>query len=289
MTSKAERLRQKRANRPSALRMIGANDNVETANDNDLVSVGGVTLNGSQSATFRKASADACAFLLDSDGNPRRRDNGDPIPDLARRREGTLALMELELEISQHLDGKRMKAVRREIAELEKARGFELTETQLRDKRGQEGVEYRVTRDGLSTLVSAGALNKPQKAAALRYRTDYERIDPESRLTPPTLLRDGKGGGGDGFADKVSQSWGRVRTIHLMIAGVTPSLDPDRRPNMPNLPVGHPAMRAIHALQEIAGKGRCLSDMTSSGSVKVRIREDLIRALHCAAIVYGLE
>lgn len=48
-------------------------------------------------------------------------------------------------------------------------------------------------------------------------------------------------------------------------------------------------MRAIHALVEIAGKGANLGDMTASGSVKARIREDLIFALEACAITYGLE
>jgi hypothetical protein len=39
----------------------------------------------------------------------------------------------------------------------------------------------------------------------------------------------------------------------------------------------------------IAGRGDKLSDMTTSGSVKARIREDLIFALEACAIAYGLE
>jgi hypothetical protein len=48
-------------------------------------------------------------------------------------------------------------------------------------------------------------------------------------------------------------------------------------------------MRAIHALVEIAGKGANLLDLATSGSVRARIREDLIFALNACAIAYGLE
>jgi hypothetical protein len=274
--------------------MIGANDNVPGANDNELVVVGGVTLTARLSAVFRRAEKDIAAVLVDKAGEPVRLANGDPAPNTVRRREGQQALMEIELAITEDLDAKRMQAVRTEIAQLEKRRGYEITETRLRDRPGQEGIEYRIRRDGLSTLASAGGLGDPVEtkrlmAAALRYRADHERIDPESRLTPPTLMREGRGGGGDGYADKVAQSWDRVRAIHLMIAGVEPSLDPTRRPNMPNLPARHPAMQAIWVLQEVAGKGANLRELSNSGSVIDRMSKQLVQALGVAAVVYGLD
>jgi hypothetical protein len=87
----------------------------------------------------------------------------------------------------------------------------------------------------------------------------------------------------------VAESWNRIRAIHLMIAGVEPSLDPTRRPNMPNLPARHPAMQAIWVLQEVAGKGANLRELTNSGSVRTKLSKGLIMALGCAAVVYGLE
>lgn len=48
-------------------------------------------------------------------------------------------------------------------------------------------------------------------------------------------------------------------------------------------------MRAIYALNEIAGKGANVRDLASSGSVRARVREDLIFALDACAIAYGLE
>jgi hypothetical protein len=244
MTSKAER-RRKRQNRqgPSAPRVIGANDNIATANDNEI----GRPLTEAQLARIEEARA-----------------RGD-------------------LE---------------ELRGLEALRGVEIVASKIE---GAVGVP-EATRDGLKNL-TRGWTDRVAKqsmppaldphgtlyAAALLYRTDYERLDPEKKLTPPTLLREGKTqSGGDDYANKIAESWDRVRTIHLMIAGVERSRDQSRRPNMPNLPAGHPSMRAIHALQEIAGKGRALSDMTTSGSVKARIRDDLLHALEACEIVYGL-
>lgn len=247
MTSKAERRRIKRQARrqgPSAPRVIGANDNIATANDNEVT--------------------------------------GKPLTEAQLAR----------------IDEARAKTDLEELRGLEALRGLEITPSRIE---GAVGVP-EATRDGMKNL-TRGWTDRVTKepmppaldphgtlyAAGLLYRTDYERLDPEKKLTPPTLLREGKSqSGGDDYANKIAESWDRVRTIHLMIAGVEPSREPGRRPNMPNLPAGHPSMRAIHALQEIAGKGRALSDMTSSGSVKARIREDLIHALEACEIVYGL-
>lgn len=315
-SDRAKKRQQKRARyaKPSAPRVIGANDNIATANDDEPVTIGGVTLNARLSAVFRQAEADLEAVMLDDAGQPLLRPSsdpdkpeGEPIPDLARRREGHQALMEIEVHITEHLDGERMKAVREEIAALEKRRGYDLTETRRRDQRGKEGVEYRVKRDGLATLAttrtdrSTGekippSLTKAQATAGNYFRTDYERIDPERKLTPLTLLRDGKikGGGGEGFAKKIAESWQRVRTVHLVIAGVPyeiargPGEDHHTRPTMPNLPAGHPAMRAIHALSEIAGKGSSISDLASGGHARARMLQDLIAGLRACQIVYGV-
>lgn len=185
-----------------------------------------------------------------------------------------------------------------ELRGLEALRGVEIVASKIE---GAVGVA-EATRDGLKNLTRNWTDRVTKQAmppaldpegtlyaAGLLYRIDYERLDPEKKLTPPTLLREGKSqSGGDDYANKIAESWDRVRTVHLMIAGVERSRDQSRRPNMPNLPAGHPSMRAIHALQEIAGKGRSLSDMTTSGSAKARIRDDLIHALEACEIVYGL-
>lgn len=278
MTSAKQRKKRAARQGPSLPRAIGANDNIGTANDNELISVGGVVLTKKLSAAFRLAEANLAS------------------PDLGRRREGSQALTEIGLAVEAECDAKHMNAVWREIGELENRRGGSVSIEQVRDNRGKEGERYVVSRDGLATLMSAKAFGPDEAvakrlyAAAQRYRADYERVDPGKGLTPPTLLREtGGGGGGEGYANKIAESWGRIRTVHLLIAGIEPSLDPARRPSMPTLPAGHPIMQAIYVLEEVAGKGSNLRDLTASGSVRARLSKALILALGVCAVVYGLE
>ena len=58
---------------------------------------------------------------------------------------------------------------------------------------------------------------------------------------------------------------------------------------MPALPAGHPIMQAIYVLEEVAGKGSNLRDLTASGSVRARLSKALTLALGCCAIVYELD
>lgn len=278
--AKKRELKRQRHGKPSAPRRFeGVNDN--EANDNYVpVTIRGVTLTEGQTYRFGIATTKAASANLD------------------QRREAQRMFETLEREIDARRETATAEADIQERRGLEALRGLEITPSKIA---GAVGVP-EATRDGLKNLTRAWAdrVTKQEMppaldphgtlyAAALLYRIDYERLDPEKKLTPPTLLREGKtASGGDDYANKIAESWDRVRTIHLMIAGVGPSRDPMSRPNMPNLPTNHPAMRAIHALEEIAGKGRALSDMTSSGSVKARIREDLLFALEACEIVYGL-
>jgi hypothetical protein len=121
------------------------------------------------------------------------------------------------------------------------------------------------------------------------YRADYERIDPEKMLTPPQLDPEKVSvvRGGDGWDHKRREIEERVFGIHLMICGVDAPTATERRA-LPRLPAGHPAVRAILALTEIAGKGANIRDMANSGGVRARIRGDLEFALDACAIVYGL-
>jgi hypothetical protein len=227
--------------------------------------------------------------------------------DLATQRLGHLALEALDRELDRLVGSNEVKARFAEVEDLEAERESRIDDVTVIAPDKTSAKTKRISRDGLETLAQEKtdkATNEPippaidhiQYTAGQRFRVDYERIDPERKLTPPTLMREGKsrGGGSEGYDRKVAESWDRVRTIYLMIAGVSFELSQRQQdefagPTMPRLPAGHPAMRAIHALNEIAGKGMNLGDMTNSGSVKERIREDLIFALDACAIVYGLE
>ena len=139
--------------------------------------------------------------------------------------------------------------------------------------------------DGLETLLTAGSITRTQHAAGLRYRDDYELLDPEKGLTPPSIDQTRKiTRGGDGFAQKRREREEFVRDLEAMIQeedrtfrGALGRSDVER--------VG----RAVWALREIAGKGANLLALTSSGSSRTAIAEGLIVGLDCAAVAYGLE
>lgn len=265
--------RRRKQNRASPPRAIGANDNIQTANDNGAVVIRGVTLNKRQTREIAEAEAHLSSA------------------DLQTRKAGRDLMAKVDGEIDTELARRTREVGEAETIAMAEARGATV-------RIGKDTGTVTVTRDGLATLSAIRydretrlpippTIDETQLAAGLRYRADYERVDPGKGLTPPTAK--GRGGGGEGFADKRAESWDRVRTIHLMIAGIERSQDSERRPNMPNLPDKHPAMQAIWVLQEVAGKGSNLRDLASSGSVRARLSKALVLALGCASICYGLE
>lgn len=248
----ARRGRQK----PSAPRVIGANDN-ET-NDNAAIVVRGVTLNASQ------------ARRLDAAERLRAQ------TDIVSRTAGLKAMTELEAEI----EAARAKAIR-EIDEAEtrglaERRGDDVARSEEKD------APLKVTRDGLETMRSTGSISQNLYVAGMRYRLDFERVDAASGLTPP--VADGARKhtkGGDGFQKKVLESELRIRAVHRTIAGVPIGGDA-----MPLLPPSHPINEAIWILDRVAGEGQNLRDLTQSGSVRTRLAAALVRALTAAAKVY---
>lgn len=230
------RARRKRQHKPSAPRQIGANDNARLiANDNGTpLSIRGVTLTEGQRYRIQIAEA-----RLASD-------------DLANRRAGQRDLEALEQEIEAKGIANDVDAGLAERRGLEALRGYEVGTSQVE---GAVGVA-RMARDGLETLLTSRSITLVQHAAGLRYRTDYEAIDPEKGLTPPSIdqtrniVR-----GGDGYAQKRREIEERVFGIHCMICDVPPPTSKDDRRSLPNWPKGHPAMRAIYALNHIAGRG----------------------------------
>lgn len=270
------RLRKGRYAKPSPPRMIGANDNHPAAvNDNAVpVTIRGVRLTENQAYRMQVAEARIAT------------------DDLANQRLGHRMLEALEQEIDARLTANHVDAALDERRGLEALRGYSI------DKSNVEGAvgAPRIARDGLETLTSERkdrrigepippALDRIQAAAALRYRADYEKIDPEKKLSPKTLFNTDivPKRGGDHWDDKRREIERRVWSIQAMICGL-----PADAKAMPNLAPKHPDMRAIEALNQIAGRGRNLGELSSSGSVRMRILEDLKRGLEAAAIVYGL-
>lgn len=273
--SKTDRKKKRqRYAKPSLPRVIGANDNIAVANDNMApVTIRGVTLTDNQAIRF----VDAEAKIAN--------------PDLTVQRVGHRMLEALDREIDARLADRAAADGLEELRGLEALRG---TLIETADIEGAQGAP-RIGRDGLEALLTAKSISRTQHAAGLRFRADYERVDPERKLTPPTLLREGKArsGGGEGYDDKIAESWGRMRSIFLMIAGVPMKIaqskgDEFTRPVMPSLPAEHPAMRSIHALNEVAGKGSSIRQMAPGSRTRTRIRDDLEFALDTCVLVYGV-
>lgn len=268
-TDRQKKRAQRRRQGPSAPRVIGANDNApQAANDNlPPVVVGGLTLSAKQAATYRRALEN-----LSCD-------------DLAKRREGGQALIELEAELSAAHDAIHMEAVKAEIAALERGRGGKLRVEKARDRRGEDGEQLRVSRDGLETLFTAHSITSIQHAAGLRYRVDYELLDPEKGLTPPAIDQTRKiVRGGDGFAAKRREREEFIRDLEAVIQ----EEDPTFRGANGRTPVQRLGL-AVVTLREVAGKGSNLSSLAASGSGRASMSEALRLALDCAAIAYALE
>lgn len=264
LSKAARRARKAQHQKPFAPRVIGANDNhLPGANDDAPVVIRGVTLNRRQARDLMEAEAKLSSA------------------DLAVRIAGRDQMAALQDEIDAEL-AKRLRAESEaETQAVAEARGDRI-------KKPKADSVMSVSRDGLDTLLSAGTLTRTLHSAALKYREDYERLDPEKGLAPLSLdAARGTVHGGDGWAEKRREIQNRIRSVHLMIAGV--DRGPDEKAAMPALPAGHPVMQAIYALEQIAGKGVNLRHLTESGSVRARLSQSLIRALGCCAIVYGLE
>lgn len=261
MTSARRRRKQARASLP---RVIGANDNAPLlANDNGAVVVRGVTLNKRQAREIDEAEAKLASADMDTRRSGR---------DLMAKVEG-----EIDAELAKH---------RREASEAETIASAQAKGASVRVSK-DSGI-VTVTRDGIETLRSAHSLDSNLYAAAMKYRADYERLDPEMGLTPPSPDQSRSvSHGGDGWAKKRKEIADRIRSVHLMIAGIDRS--PEQTAAMPTLPAGHPVMQAIYALEQVAGKGRNLRDLSASGSVQRRLSKALILALGVCAIVYGLD
>ncbi|MDX2334595.1 hypothetical protein [Brevundimonas vesicularis] len=264
--SKAKaKLRKGRYAKPSPPRIIGANDNHPAAvNDNAApVTIRGVRLTEGQQARFAIA-------------DEKLRDRS-----LEIRRHGHRIMEALDREIDARLQADGAARDLEELRGLEALRGLEIG---VSKQQGTAGAP-RASRDGLETLFTNQSISSVQHSAGLRYRADYELLDPEKGLTPPSIDQTRKiVRGGDGFAQKRREREEFVRDLEAMIQ----EEDRSFRGALGRTEVERVG-RAVWALRAVAGKGENLLALSGSGSVQKRISNALIVALDCAAIAYGLE
>ena len=212
------------------------------------------------------------------------------------QRLGRDAMAALNAEIDRAVASREREEAEREMQELAAGRGETFT-------RGDDKT-LSIRRDGLETLatgrkkadgtwLAVPAVTQTQRAAGLRYRADYERLDPERKLTPPSLdAIKGPAHGGEGWDQKLREAHDRMMRVRLMIAGVDIPLTwtPGdwTRVAQPRFPDSHPVSRAIRALDEIAGRGRNVRELASGSRARAQIVDDLTFALDAVAIVYEI-
>jgi len=264
--TRASRRRRSRCKPSPPPRMIGANDDAPgVANDNaERVMVGGVLLTAEQTRRFR--GAEALQAL------------SDPGAVASGRR----SMLALEAEIAAAVNRQRIELDRLETRALEEARGEAVEVSDRQEHRGRLRI---ATRDGLECLLTIGGITSTEHAAGLRYRTDYEMIDPEKGLSPPPMDQTRRiTRGGEGWASKRMAREAFVRDLERQIQ----SEDRGFKGAGGHTPIDRLGP-AVWTLREVAGKGSNIRALSSSGSVRARLSRGLALALGCAAIAYGLE
>lgn len=302
MTSKAER-RRKRQNRqgPSAPRVIGANDNIATANDNRPDPAEpvwgrdpGVKETPSQ-RIFRQMqrraldeaakpapSYDPSRLTPDQEKRARRAterlNHDDPRKVAGARAE----LLKIADEVRRRVAAYKRADDNAELERLEALRGGVFAPPGRNEPPDRKRI---ASRDGLETLMTAKSITTTQHAAGLRYRADYELLDPEKGLTPPPIDQSRNiTRGGEGWTEKKLERELFVRDLEKTIQETDRTFrGPNGRSDVER--VG----RAVWALREIAGKGSNLSALSNSGGVRQALSERLINALDHCALAYGLE
>lgn len=151
-----------------------------------------------------------------------------------------------------------------ELASLERRRGGSVERIA-----GRVRVEGR---DGLLTLFRRGALSEAQYVAGMRYRGWYEAAAGSMRSTLDVRPGGSKGPGDvDGAMDRLRAV---RRALHRAEQGVVDAFAAAGRPAL--------AQDALMVLREVAGLGRSLRDLTTSGTRREALKQRLLEALTAA-------
>ena len=196
--------------------------------------------------------------------------------------------------IATRQDMRWMHARVQELAELERPRGGEVIVDELvtdvpvlKDgapvwKRGRKVMRQervlrpRITnRDGLETLLAAGALNAIEYAALMRYRVLYEMTDPERGLTPPNPDRGGTRPGDPFGAKAVAAAKSRAR-MRAHIEHLEARVQEEA------------GQGGVRILREVAGKGMTIKAIGGGGATRARNTKSLLEALDALVDAFGL-
>ncbi|MCI3182173.1 hypothetical protein C5708_18170 [Caulobacter sp. CCUG 60055] len=252
-------------------------------------------------APVRTRSADPAALTREE---LKRAERATRRGDLDGRKLAAAEMQRIEAERDRRAEASRRERDQTETLALEALRG-ERVEVETVARAGAAGGEpagqgtrrLRIsTRDGLEMLSRSGGIGRRLYLAGLRYREDFEALDPERGLTPPswdmarlagagrTSAADRAGrGGGDGWARRRAQAAERVAGTERAVQHVDPSYVGGAGVG-PVDKIG----RGVLALREVAGKGRCVRHFVSGGTSRARWTDALVAALEVVASRYGL-
>jgi hypothetical protein len=170
--------------------------------------------------------------------------------------------LRLEGEIDEATHGDWLAGALADTAALERTRG-----------QAVEAAPGRVRihgRDGLETLTASGALTAAQRAAALRYRGRFE--DAQPRIASVLAIRPGGARGRPDRPEAVAARMAQARRdVDRLEQAVADRYAAEGRPAL--------AGDALLALREVAGLGRSIRELASSGHrrevLKTRLGEGL--------------
>lgn len=213
-----------------------------------LARVNGRTLSAAQDSTLRAAARAEAA--------------GRPAQALRLRQR-------LEAQLEAAADADWLDGALAETAALELARGAAVERSPGR---------VRISgRDGLRTLEASGALSRRQLSAGLRYRDRFEAA--QSRADSALALRPGGRGGRGGPADVPQGIAARLaqarRDLDRMERAVAARYAAEGRPAL--------AADAVLMLREVAGLGRAVRELTTSGRRRTALTARLGEALEVLA------
>lgn len=176
----------------------------------------------------------------------------------------------LEAQITDGHEGDWLRAKMAEVTALADLRGEAV---EVSDKPEHKGRVRILSRDGLERLLDQGVIYANQHAAGLRYRDQFEKVEVNLR----SCMGGQTGGGGShgGAADRAAQAGKEVRAWDDAVFKA--------------FPVARDGHDALLALREIAGRGRSLRDIATSGSRQGRLRERLKAALDVVADALALQ
>lgn len=176
----------------------------------------------------------------------------------------------LEAELAGAAEADWLRGALAETAALEQARGVRVE---------QSPTHVRILgRDGLATLRARGSLSAAQFAAGLRYRSCFD--DAQPRQVSTLALQPGGAAGASNLPEAVAARMAQARR----------GLDRFEQALVAHhAAMGRPGLAgdALTALREVAGLGRSLRSLSTSGARRARLKALLIEALETLSRIAG--